>query len=70
MSKNRHTFKLNDAARFMKAAVQAAKATGLSPDRLSFALNPATGEISSTVRDAADGEGGSWDDVNNDPARP
>jgi len=71
MSKARHNFKLSDAARFMKAAAQAAKATGLPPERLSFALNPVTGEITSVVRNAAAGDGNSsnseasnpWDKV-------
>ncbi len=67
MSKNRHTFKLNDAARFMKAA---AKAAGLPPERLSYVLNPMTGEITALVRDASAGDGNStgkasnpWDKV-------
>ena len=52
MSKGRHAFKLNNAARFMVANAKAAKAAGLPPERLRYVLNPLTGEITSMMAEA------------------
>jgi hypothetical protein len=74
MSKGRHAFKLNNAARFMVANAKAAKAAGLPPERLRYVLNPLTGEITSMMAEApatADGNcepSNPWDKVLTDAA--
>ena len=51
MSKSPHRFKLNDAARFMRAH---AKAAGLPVERLRYVLDPSTGRITGDVRNEGD----------------